>query len=123
MDTLGAGERRHSNKNSPAFYEGNTMITFVRSAVALPGKMFEVLAFAKEMAAVVKRANGTDLSVGSSVGGVVGEIVWISTYDSLAQMEERVAKMTADPGYVAALKKAEGLLVPGATRDHIWRHG
>jgi len=87
----------------------------------MPGKIFDLLAFAKEAASAIKSANGTVVSVSTSIGGVVGEVAWTSTYESLAQMEERTAKMMADAGYTALLKRADGLVVPGATRDQIWR--
>lgn len=98
------------------------MITFVRTIVAAPGKIVDVLAQAKEMAALVKRVTGADLSVGVAFGGTFGEIAWIAHYDTLAQMEEANVKMMADAEFRAASKKFENMLVPGASRDHLWRH-
>jgi hypothetical protein len=37
-------------------------------------------------------------------------------------MEETLAKLTADPEYRDAIKKAEHLAVPGMTQDQVWRH-
>lgn len=98
------------------------MITFVRTIVAAPGKSVDAVAQAKEMAVLVKRVTGADLSVGIAMGGVFGEIAWITHYDSLAQMDEANAKMMASADFRAESKKFENLLVPGASRDHIWRH-
>jgi hypothetical protein len=98
------------------------MITFVRTIVAAPGKSLDVVAQAKEMAALVKRVTGADLAVGAALGGTFGEIAWITHYESLAQMDEANVKMMADPEFRVASKKFENLLVPGASRDHIWRH-
>ncbi|MGO9005349.1 MAG: hypothetical protein ACLQIQ_07985 [Beijerinckiaceae bacterium] len=97
------------------------MITFVRTAVAQPGKIFDVLAVAKEIATLVTRVIGRDLAVSITVGGTVGEIVWIAHYDSLAQLDEATVKLMADAEYRAVLKKVENLIVPGTIRDHIWK--
>jgi hypothetical protein len=97
------------------------LITFIRTTVAKPGKHPELLAFAKEIASVVKRASGTEVSVGNSICGTPGEIVWTSHNDSLSQLEERATKMSASTEYATMLKKGEGLIVAGTTRDHIWR--
>ena len=98
------------------------MITFVRTIVAMPGRIAETLAAAKEMSGLVKRATGVDVAVTTSVGGNVSEIAWISRHDSLAQLETINEKMFADADVRAGMKKFEGLLVPGASRDHIWTH-
>jgi hypothetical protein len=62
------------------------------------------------------------LFVAASFGGNANELAWISQADSLAQMEETLAKLVADPDYRTALKKAEHLAVPGMTHDYVWRH-
>jgi hypothetical protein len=98
------------------------MITFVRTIQAMPGKIVETLTNAKEMAGLVKRATGVDVAVGASFGGSISELAWISHYDNLAQMEAANDKMLGDAEIRAAMKKFENLLVPGASRDHIWRH-
>ena len=98
------------------------MITHIRTAVALSGKSLEFVAFAKEMAEIINRVTGIKPVVAASFGGNANELAWISQADSLAQMEETFAKLTADADYRAGLKKAEHLAVPGMTRDHVWRH-
>jgi hypothetical protein len=98
------------------------MITFVRTLVALPGKMGDALAIAKETEAHVKRVTGADFTVNTSFGGSFSEIAFIAHYDSLAQMEAANDKVMADAEIRAHLKKWENMLVPGATRDHVWRH-
>jgi hypothetical protein len=98
------------------------MITHIRTAVALPGKPLEFAAFAKEMAEILNRVTGKKTVVATSFGGNANEVAWISQADSLAQMEETIAKLVADADYRAAIKKAEHLAVPGMTRDHVWRH-
>jgi hypothetical protein len=98
------------------------MITHIRTAVALSGKSLELMGFAKEMAEIIGRVTGTKPAVASAFGGNANEVAWISQPESLSQMEETLAKLVADPDYRTTLKKAEHLVVPGMTRDHVWRH-
>ena len=96
------------------------MVTFIRTVVALPGKLFELLALAKEIAAVVKGVTGMDLAVCSAFGGNPTEVAWIWQFDSVAQLETNAVKVMADAEYRTALKKLENLVVPGSARDQIW---
>jgi hypothetical protein len=98
------------------------MVTFIRTVVALPGKLFELLALAKEIAAVVKGVTGMDLAVCSAFGGNPTEVAWIWQFDSVAQLETNAVKVMADAEYRTALKKLENLVVPGSARDQIWMH-
>jgi hypothetical protein len=98
------------------------MVTFIRTVVALPGKLFELLALAKEIAAVVKGVTGMDLAVCSAFGGNPTEGAWIWQFDRVAQLETNAVKVMADAEYRTALKKLENLVVPGSARDQIWMH-
>ena len=98
------------------------MITFVRTAVGMPGKAVEFAAFAKEIADIVSRVTGGNTVACTAFGGNANAVAWISHADSFNQMEERQAKLTANAEYLAALKKAEHLAVAGMTHDHVWRH-
>lgn len=75
------------------------MVTFIRTVVALPGKLFELLALAKEIAAVVKGVTGMDLTVCSAFGGNPTEVAWIWQFDSVAQLETNAVKVMADAEY------------------------
>jgi hypothetical protein len=97
------------------------MIRLARITVAMPGKSFELLAALKETAGAVKAAAGVDVTVFGSMGAQVGEFVSVSNYASLAEFEEKAAKVLASPLYQAAVKKYEGLIVPGSTHDHFLR--
>jgi UDP-N-acetylmuramyl tripeptide synthase len=98
------------------------MVTFVRTNLALPGKLFELLAVAKEIAAVVKGLTERDLVVCSAFGGNPAEVAWIWQVDSIAQLEANGVKVMADAEYRTALNKLENLVVPGSARDQIWMH-
>jgi len=98
------------------------IITFVRTATAAPGKLGEVLVWAKEITAIIKRVTGKEMAVGNPFGGAVTEVAWISQWDSVGQADEAFAKLMADREYTGALTKAAQLLVAGSARDHIWKH-
>jgi hypothetical protein len=98
------------------------MITFVRTTVALPGKIPDVLAAAKEIAAISKRLIDRELAVCSTLGGNVGEVSWIWEAASIEANDEMTAKLAADPEYQATFKKFGPLIVPNVTHDKIYRH-
>jgi hypothetical protein len=95
------------------------MVRVVRTNIALPGKLLELLGVAKEIAAVVKGL-GLDLAVCSAFGGNPAEVAWIFQVDSVAQLEANYIKIMSDAGYRNVLKKLENLVVPGSARDQIW---
>jgi hypothetical protein len=97
------------------------MITSVRTVKTIPGKFPGAVEWAKDIATIVKRVAGVDLTVGTSFGGVVGEIAWISTAKNMTEVEETLAKVVADHDYQNALKKAEHLVVPGSGQQHYWK--
>jgi hypothetical protein len=97
------------------------MIRLARTVVAMPGKQFEVLAVIKETAAVVKAEAGVEVTVFGRLGGHVGEIVSVTNYNSLADFEEKVAKILASAKYQAVIKKFEGLIEPGLQHDRLLR--
>jgi hypothetical protein len=98
------------------------MITFVRTAKTVPGKIGEAIVWAKEIGGVVKRVVGKDVVVASAFGGVLGELAWIIQYESAGQAEESLSKLMADRDYGTLLKKAETLVVPASGHDQLWRH-
>ena len=98
------------------------MITFVRTAQALPGKIGDAVAWGKEIAATVKRITGKDVAVCAGVGGPISEIAWIAHYDSMGQAEEVFGKLMADREYMTLVSKAQPLFIPGSGHDRFWKH-
>jgi hypothetical protein len=98
------------------------MITVIRTAAALPGETAEALAWAKEIAALIRRITGKDQVVATAFAGMLAEIAWIGHYDSVAQYDELRTKVLADGNYMEALKKARNLFMPGSDRDQVWKH-
>jgi hypothetical protein len=107
-----------SNKST----EETLMITFIRTANAMPGKLGDVFAAAKEIGAAWKRVNGSDLSIGSAFGGEASEVAWIVQLGGVSDLDTGLNRLLADSEYRAVLKKMETLLIPGSIRDQIWRH-
>jgi len=97
------------------------MIRLARISLAMPGKTFEVMAALKEAASVIKSVTGVEVTIFSSMGAQVGEYVSVSNYSSLADFEEKMAKLLGSAEWQAMVKKFEGLMVPGSTRDHFLR--
>lgn len=97
------------------------MIRLARISVAMPGKVFELQAVLKEVAATIKAVSGVEVAIFASMGASVGEVVAVSNYNSLADFEEKAARILGSPEYQAKVKKLEGLVVPGSAHDHFLR--
>lgn len=97
------------------------MITFIRTAQTMPGKIGEAIAWAKETAVITKRVTGREVEISVSFGGVAGEMAWMARYDNAGQVEEDAGKLLADRDYLAAIGKAVSLFAPGSIRDQMWR--
>jgi len=98
------------------------MITVVRTASALPGETGDAIAWAKEVAKLVKRVTGKEQVVATAFAGLLSDIAWIAQYDNITQFDELRTKVLSDEQYIAALKKARNLFVPGSLHDHVWKH-
>ena len=57
------------------------MITVIRTATAFPGMTGEAVAWAKEIAMIVKRATGKEQIVCTAFAGLLADIAWIGQYD------------------------------------------
>ena len=98
------------------------MITVIRTSTAFPGLAGEAVAWAKEIATIIKRITGKEQLVGTAFAGLLSDVAWIAHYDSVAQYDEMRTKVLADDKYIDALKKSRNLFVPGSGRDQIWKH-
>jgi hypothetical protein len=97
------------------------MITFIRTAQAIPGKAGDAIAWGKEIAAIVNRVTGKEMVVSVALGGLTSELAWIAQFDTAAQIEEALTKLMADSDYINALTKVHHLFVPGTGRDHFYK--
>jgi hypothetical protein len=69
------------------------MITVIRTATAFPGMTGEAIAWAKEIATIVKRATGKEQIVCTAFAGLLAEIAWIGHYDGVGEYDELRAKV------------------------------
>lgn len=97
------------------------MIAFVRTAGIAPGKTGEMMAFAKEMAAYVKKLCGVELTVLTPVGGNPQRVAWSARYQDLGAMQTANNKMVGDKGYWELANKHIGCFAPGSLNDVIWQ--
>ena len=95
------------------------MIYNVRSGEILDGKMAAAMEFAVKVASYVN-ANypGLNVQVLRNVSGLVNQVHWVASYESLAALEEANAEINADPGYQEIVATAEGLF---AASTHVIR--
>jgi hypothetical protein len=87
------------------------MITVIRTATAFPGMSGEAIAWAKEVATLVKRVTVKEQFVCTSFGGMLADIAWIGQYDSVGQHDEMRTKVVSEGEYRTALKKARDLFM------------
>ena len=97
------------------------MIRLARINLALPGKAFELMAALKEAASIAKSVTGLEVTNFVSMGSKVGETVSVVNYGSLADYEEKTAKLLASAEWQTLAKKFEALVVPGYSHDHFLR--
>jgi hypothetical protein len=98
------------------------MITVIRSVTCLPARLGEGLTWAKKLARIVERLTGRDVSVASAIGSDPNTICWIAQFENLGELEDAIAKYNADPEFLSVVARAARLVIPGSTRDQIWRH-
>jgi hypothetical protein len=98
------------------------MITFVRSWVAQPGKVFDLIGLLKEMSALGSPVTGRTATVASTIGGNFSEASLIWEAESLSESDEAFAKLMAVPGFPALIAKLGTLIVPGMSHEHLYRH-
>ncbi len=98
------------------------MIRVVANYEAGGGKFAEAMAWGKESLGIYKRVTGKESTFCTAIGGAIGGVAWIAQYDSMAQLEDTVAKLLADREYITGIGKAGPLFVPGSGHDQIWRH-
>ena len=95
-------------------------VTFVRSALMVPGKFPQAQEYLEKRIKWLKEKFDVEASLAVLLGGQVGRIATVTEQDSVVQIEKIRREIVggALPKELAA--GAEGLFVPGETRDRIW---
>ena len=94
------------------------MIIYTRTIGVHMDKLNEAMEIAKEQAAVQKEHSGLDVYVSFQIGGNPRTIRWM-TMGEMDKMMEADAKFSADPRYLASLKKMDGVFVDGTMKDEM----
>jgi hypothetical protein len=92
-------------------------VRFQRTAVAVPGKGAEAMAFAAEVAEYFTTTFGVEVTWGMEIGGTYGRLHWFVDYDDLAQFEAVNLRGMGDHEYVGMLARGEQLFLAGQAED------
>ena len=94
------------------------MIIYTRTIGVHMNKLDEAMEIAKEQASIQKEHSGIDVYVSFQMGGNPRTLRWMSMGEMDKMMEADV-KFSADPRYIASLKKMEGVFVDGTMQDEM----
>ena len=94
------------------------MIIYTRTISVRMNKLDEAMKIAKEQASIQKEHSGIDVHVSFQMGGNPRTLRWM-TMGEMDKMMEADAKFSADPRYIASLKKMEGVFVDGTMQDEM----
>src|SRR5208283_1142343 len=96
------------------------MITFARIAAIAPGKRNEAMTFAHQVAKMVADKVGKKVSTSIPIGGNPWRILWVATYDNLAEFDSTSTKLLKDADYVKLLESSASYFIPGSIHDELW---
>ena len=94
------------------------MMIYTRTIGVHMNKLNEAMEIAKEQASIQKEHSGVDVYVSFQIGGNPRTIRWM-TIGEMDKLMEADTKFSADPRYIASLKKMEGIFVDGTMRDEM----
>ncbi len=97
------------------------MITMIRSAAIAPGKTFDAITFAHNIAKHIHDKYGLKLIVSIPIGGNPNRIAWTATYESRAEWETLTAKLMTDVDYAKAVAANAPTFIAGSIHDDFWR--
>lgn len=97
------------------------MIRFIRSVGVMPGKLNDVLSYARDIAPYVKKLAGVDVHFASEIGGESYRVGWFSDYANLAAFEQANTKCLTDPKFMEMYAKVGSCFIPGTMNEKIWQ--
>jgi hypothetical protein len=95
-------------------------VTFVRSALMVPGKFPQAHEYLEKRMKWLKEKFGVEASLMALLGGQVGRIATVTEQDDVAEIEKIRREIVGGALPKELATGAEGLFVPGETRDRIW---
>ena len=96
------------------------MVKVRRTAVISGGQLQEGMGFAQSICEIVKKNFGIDLSLSIQMGGQPSRICWESTYEDLGEYQKLMGQVMTNQEYLAKIKEAKDLFIPGSVQDSIW---
>ena len=99
------------------------MITWVRTADIRDGKGPAAIEWALKVSAYVNEAFKTNVSLQRNVAGQLNQVHWVATYQSLAGLEELMARLIEDDGYQQLLAESaeQELFFASSIVDNIYQ--
>src|SRR6516165_8302746 len=95
-------------------------VTFVRSALMVPGKFPQAHEYLEKRIKWLKEKFDVEVSLMALLGGQVGRVATVTEQDDVAQIEKIRREIIGGALPKELATGAEGLFVPGETRDRIW---
>ncbi|MBP6014457.1 MAG: hypothetical protein KBA31_19670 [Alphaproteobacteria bacterium] len=88
-----------------------------------PGKNMEANEYFHTVVRQVKKITGTELKILSQLGGPMGHVVLLSTYDTITEWDQSRTKLQSDTGFQKLVAQAgvDGLFLPGEVKSSIWQ--
>ncbi|MCI5125392.1 MAG: hypothetical protein D3925_13195 [Candidatus Electrothrix sp. AR5] len=98
------------------------MITSVRTANMNDGKIEAGFIWAVKVAAYISKKFSVDMQAVRNVGGLMGQVHWIARFDSLADYDAVMKKISNDEGYLNFFKEVaeQRLFDAGSLADKIY---
>jgi hypothetical protein len=100
---------------------GDAMITFVRTVSIAPGKIPEAMAFAHQVAKMIKEKFGSEIRLSVPIGGNPNRIGFVVTYANLSEFDAMTTKLVADGEYMKLIVSNGHKFLPGSIFDELWR--
>ncbi len=97
------------------------MITFVRTAVIMPGKLPDAMTFNQQVTKLLRDKFDLDVHASTPVGGNPHRMAWTTSYSSLAEFDAMSIKINADADYQKLIAAHVSTVVPGSVHDELWR--
>jgi hypothetical protein len=97
------------------------MISFMRTASIAAGKTVDAIAFAHQITKFLGEKYDLKVAICLPIGGNPNRIGWHTMYASLADLETTMAKLMADPEYMALIAANAANMIAGSVYDDIWR--
>lgn len=98
------------------------MVINTRSLQIKAGKGEEVLEWSKEIAQYIEHNLNIPVEIVQLLfGSDMDRIAWVSRYDNLGQLEERLKAVDEDEGVKERLKKVEDLFEPHSFQNLVYQ--